>query len=112
MNSFETKRPVREQSAVRAVHEAFDVDPGVGHMAAHNERTLWDSCVEASAACGLGQQAIVLSALAEAAGLIREQAAWCRDCEMAPAALCGDHAGALARAGEYDRFAVLLRGQP
>ena len=147
MHSFETKRQVRELPAVRAVYAAVGADPGVGHMAAHNERMLRDSCVAAGVAlgaldrrvvswlagwepescavvagliaraghgavCGRGQQAIVLSALAEAAGLIREQAAWCRACEMAPSALCGDHEEALARAGEYDRLAALLGGQP
>jgi hypothetical protein len=61
--------------------------------------------------CGSGHPATVLAALAEAAGLIREQAASCADCELAPPALCGDHAEALARAEDYDRLAGLLKGQ-
>jgi hypothetical protein len=144
---FETERQVRELPAVRAVYEAFGADPGVGHMAPHNERMLYESCEAAGVALGAfdrlivswlagwepemcavvagliaraghaaayspGQQATVLSALEEAAGLIREQAAWCQDCEMAPSVVCGDHEEALQRAEGYDRLAALLRGQP
>jgi hypothetical protein len=144
---FETDRQVRELPAVRAVYEAFDADPGVGHMAPHNELMLRESCAAAGVTLGAfdrrivswlagwepetcavvagliararhaaaycpGQQAIVLSALEEAAGLIREQAAWCQECEMAPSAVCGDHEEALQRAEGYDQLAALLRGQP
>jgi hypothetical protein len=57
-----------------------------------------------------GKAAIVLAALADAAELICEQAAWCWECEVAPSALCGVHEEALARAEDYDRIAGLLRG--
>jgi hypothetical protein len=63
--------------------------------------------------CGLsaGRAVMVLAALVDAAGLICEQAAWCWECEVAPSALCGVHEEALARAEDYDRLALLLRGQ-
>jgi hypothetical protein len=58
-----------------------------------------------------GKVAIVLAALADAAELICEQAAWCWECAVAPSALCGVHEEALAHAEDYDRLAGWLRGQ-
>jgi hypothetical protein len=55
--------------------------------------------------------ATVLAALADATELICEQAAWCWECAVAPAALCGVHEEALAHAEDYDRLAGWLRGQ-
>jgi hypothetical protein len=43
---------VRELPAVRAVYAAFGADPGVGRMARHNERMLWESCAAAGVALG------------------------------------------------------------
>jgi hypothetical protein len=63
------------------------------------------------AACA-DDRAAVLAALADAAGLLRAQAASCPGCELAPSSLCGDHKQALVRAEGYDRLAARLRGQP
>jgi hypothetical protein len=165
LGPFETGRQVREQPAVRAVYDAFEAAPGVGRMARHNERMLWESCAAAGVALGAfdarvvswlsgwepgtcaviaglisrahlagrcgqaagtephgtdlagnsgllaGKVAVVLAALVDAAELICEQAAWCWECEVAPSALCSVHEEALARAEDFDRLAVLLRGQ-
>jgi hypothetical protein len=59
----------------------------------------------------VGEVATVVAALADAAELICEQAAWCWECAVAPSALCGVHEEALARAEDYDWLAGLLRGQ-
>jgi hypothetical protein len=64
-----------------------------------------------SSGLSAGKAAIVLAALADAAELICEQAAWCWECAVAPSALCGVHEEALARAEDYDRLAGLLRDQ-
>jgi hypothetical protein len=55
--------------------------------------------------------ATVLAALADATELICEQAAWCWECAVAPAVLCGVHEESLAHAEDYDRLAGWLRGQ-
>ena len=56
---FETERQVRELPALRAVYEAFDVNPGVGRMASHNERMLRESCAAAGVALGAFDARIV-----------------------------------------------------
>lgn len=42
---------------------------------------------------------------------LRDQGAWCRDCERAEGPLCGDHAADLARADTYDTVRAILIGR-
>src|SRR6266487_3274756 len=56
---FETERQVRELPAVQAAYEAFDADPGVGHMRPYNERMLLQSCAAAGVTLGSFDRRIV-----------------------------------------------------
>ena len=56
------------------------------------------------------QAAVILTALDEAATLIRQQAALCLACETHPAELCEEHAGKLRRADAYDTLARRVGG--
>jgi hypothetical protein len=56
---FETEAQVRELPAVRAVHAAFDRDPGVGKMAPHSHRMLCEALSAAGVELGAYDHRIV-----------------------------------------------------
>jgi hypothetical protein len=47
-----TEAQARELPAVRAVYDAFDIDPGVGKITAANLKLLLDACAEAGVMVG------------------------------------------------------------
>jgi hypothetical protein len=106
---FETERQVRELPGVRAVYAAFGAGPGVGGMAAHNERMLRESCVAVGVVLGAFDARIVSwlagwepGTCAVIAGLIsRAYAAGCR----------GQPAGADARGADLADNCGLFAGK-
>jgi hypothetical protein len=97
LGPFETERQVQELPAVRAVYAAFGADPGVGRMAAHNERMLRESCATAGVALGAFDARIVSwlagwepGTCAVIAGLISRAYAAGRRGQAAGADLAGD----------------------
>jgi hypothetical protein len=79
---FESEAEARDSDEVRAVHAAFDAEPGAGRMAPHNLRMLTDAC----GASGVEVGAYDMRVLEYLAG--------------EPPAICAVIAGLVRRAGE------------